>query len=98
MDHQQKSIRCSLSPVVNQPTKSIQPTNQLSSLFLSSRLMEKIVFITGASSGFGEACACKFAQNRYHLILNGRRLNRLEELKKGSKKNTPSPAICCLLM
>lgn len=44
--------------------------------------MKKIVFITGATSGFGEACAYKFAQNNYDLILNGRRVERLEELKQ----------------
>lgn len=44
--------------------------------------MNKIVFITGATAGFGEACAHKFAQNKYDLILNGRRINRLEALKK----------------
>jgi 3-hydroxy acid dehydrogenase / malonic semialdehyde reductase len=44
--------------------------------------MNKIVFITGATSGFGEACAYKFAQNNYDLILNGRRAVRLEKLKK----------------
>jgi NADP-dependent 3-hydroxy acid dehydrogenase YdfG len=44
--------------------------------------MNKIVFITGATSGFGEACAYKFAQNGFSLILNGRRTERLEALKK----------------
>jgi 3-hydroxy acid dehydrogenase/malonic semialdehyde reductase len=44
--------------------------------------MKKIVFITGATSGFGEACAYKFAHNNYDLILNGRRIERLESLKK----------------
>lgn len=44
--------------------------------------MKKIVFITGATSGFGEACAHKFAQNNYNLILNGRRIDRLKALKK----------------
>lgn len=44
--------------------------------------MKKIVFITGATSGFGEACAYKFAQNNYDLILNGRRIDRLERLKQ----------------
>jgi NADP-dependent 3-hydroxy acid dehydrogenase YdfG len=42
----------------------------------------KTVFITGATAGFGEACAIKFAQNGYGLILNGRRKDRLEELKR----------------
>lgn len=44
--------------------------------------MNRIVFITGATSGFGEACAYKFAQNNYNLILNGRRVERLQQLKK----------------
>lgn len=42
--------------------------------------MSSIVFITGATSGFGLACARKFAQNGYALILNGRRKERLEAL------------------
>lgn len=42
--------------------------------------MSKIVFITGATSGFGKACAEKFAAHGYDLILNGRRKDRLEEL------------------
>ena len=41
----------------------------------------KTVFITGATSGFGEACADVFAQNGYALILNGRRVDRLLSLK-----------------
>lgn len=43
--------------------------------------MKKIVFITGATAGFGEACAHVFAQNKYDLILNGRRFERLEILQ-----------------
>jgi 3-hydroxy acid dehydrogenase / malonic semialdehyde reductase len=43
--------------------------------------MRKIVFITGATSGFGKACAYKFAANGYDLILNGRRDERLYELE-----------------
>jgi 3-hydroxy acid dehydrogenase/malonic semialdehyde reductase len=42
--------------------------------------MSKIVFITGATSGFGKACAEKFATHGYDLILNGRRTDRLQEL------------------
>jgi NADP-dependent 3-hydroxy acid dehydrogenase YdfG len=42
--------------------------------------MSKIAFITGASSGFGKACADKFAENGYNLILNARREDRLKEI------------------
>ncbi|MDP4149598.1 MAG: SDR family NAD(P)-dependent oxidoreductase [Bacteroidota bacterium] len=45
--------------------------------------MNKIVLITGATSGFGKACAEKFAAaGGYDLILTGRRQERLEELKR----------------
>jgi 3-hydroxy acid dehydrogenase/malonic semialdehyde reductase len=43
--------------------------------------MNKIVLITGATSGFGEACARKFAAAGYNLILTGRRKDRLLNLK-----------------
>jgi 3-hydroxy acid dehydrogenase / malonic semialdehyde reductase len=40
--------------------------------------MSKIIFITGATSGFGKASAFKFAENGYDLIINGRRTDRLQ--------------------
>jgi NADP-dependent 3-hydroxy acid dehydrogenase YdfG len=46
----------------------------------------KIVFITGATAGFGEACAYLFAQNGYGVILNGRRTERLHSLKENLEK------------
>ena len=48
--------------------------------------MAKIVFITGASSGFGKACAEKFACHGYDVIINGRREDRLLELKEHLEK------------
>lgn len=48
--------------------------------------MSKIVFITGASSGFGKACAEKFACHGYDIIINGRREGRLLELKEHLEK------------
>ncbi|MFZ1535451.1 MAG: SDR family NAD(P)-dependent oxidoreductase [Chitinophagaceae bacterium] len=42
--------------------------------------MSKIVFITGATSGFGESAAYKFAAHGYDLILTGRRADRLQVL------------------
>jgi len=44
--------------------------------------MSQTVFITGASAGFGEACARIFAQPGNRLILTARRLNRLETLRQ----------------
>jgi NADP-dependent 3-hydroxy acid dehydrogenase YdfG len=44
--------------------------------------MKKIVFITGATAGFGEACAHTFAAAGYSVILNGRRQERLSEIGK----------------
>jgi NADP-dependent 3-hydroxy acid dehydrogenase YdfG len=40
----------------------------------------KIAFITGATAGFGEASAWKFAANGYDLIINGRREDRLQKM------------------
>jgi 3-hydroxy acid dehydrogenase/malonic semialdehyde reductase len=44
--------------------------------------MNKIALITGATSGFGKAFSEKFAANGYHLIINGRRADRLDEFRK----------------
>lgn len=45
-------------------------------------MMRKIVFITGASAGFGKACAEKFASHGYDLVINGRRENKLMQVKE----------------
>ena len=50
--------------------------------------MKKIAFITGASSGFGKACARKFSENGFDIIINGRRTQRLESLKQELEGNT----------
>ena len=44
--------------------------------------MNKIVLITGATSGIGLACARKFAENGDKLILTGRNARRLAEIKQ----------------
>lgn len=41
----------------------------------------KIALITGATAGFGKACAIKFAANCFNLIITGRRKERLDSLK-----------------
>jgi len=47
----------------------------------------RIVFITGATSGIGKACAEKFASAGDNIIINGRRSGRLTELKKSIEKD-----------
>jgi NADP-dependent 3-hydroxy acid dehydrogenase YdfG len=43
--------------------------------------MGKIICITGATSGFGKAMAEKFAKEGNHVIITGRRKERLDALK-----------------
>ncbi len=42
--------------------------------------MSSTLFITGATSGFGEACARRFAEAGWSLVLTGRREERLQAL------------------
>lgn len=49
--------------------------------------MKKIALITGATSGIGEACARKFAEGGYDLILTARRADKLEAIKQELEAN-----------
>lgn len=44
--------------------------------------MKKIVLVTGATSGIGRACAVKFGEKGYRLIVNGRNPEKLDALTK----------------
>ena len=44
-------------------------------------MKNKIVLITGATSGIGRACAHKFASMGADIILNGRKVELMEEIK-----------------
>jgi len=60
-------------------------------------LKNKVVFITGASSGIGRSCARAFAGKGARLVLAARRLQRLEELAVELKRK-PGEDILLLAM
>ncbi|MFC4262239.1 SDR family NAD(P)-dependent oxidoreductase [Ferruginibacter yonginensis] len=49
--------------------------------------MSKTVFVTGATSGIGKACAEKFAKNGYDVVITGRRVDLLNQVKSHLEKN-----------
>lgn len=48
--------------------------------------MNKIVLVTGATAGFGEAIAHEFAAHQYNIIITGRRSDRLGKVKTELEK------------
>lgn len=58
--------------------------------------MGKTVMITGATAGFGQACAELFAEHGYRCILTGRRKDRLEQLQQDLQKRfkTDTRTLC----
>ncbi len=58
--------------------------------------MSRIIFISGASSGIGKACAELFAENNYRIILNGRRAELLDTLKKDLEERYNASVFVCL--
>ena len=52
--------------------------------------MKKVALITGATAGIGKATACMFASKGYNLIITGRRLDRLIDLKNKLKQEDDS--------
>ena len=55
---------------------------QAQSKYSQHQNMNKTVFITGATSGIGLGCACKFADNGDRIILNGRNVKKLETIRQ----------------
>ncbi len=52
-------------------------------------LKDKVVFITGASSGIGRSCVTAFAQQEARLLLAARRRRRLDDLAGELKEEFP---------
>ena len=50
---------------------------------MPSRLADQVVFVTGASTGIGAACAQAFAAEGARLLLAARRLDRMKALEPG---------------
>ncbi|GAB3341411.1 hypothetical protein GCM10027429_29700 [Marivirga atlantica] len=50
--------------------------------------MKKTAFITGATSGIGQATALLLGKNNFRIIATGRRQERLDELKEALKDHT----------
>ncbi len=58
-------------------------------------LSNKIILITGASSGIGQACARLFAAHGAKVILSARRVERLQQLEQELKEQYGA---CCFLL
>lgn len=55
--------------------------------------MAKTVFITGASSGIGEALSLEFARRGYDLFLTARRMEELERVRDEIGRSEPDRAV-----
>ena len=60
----------------------------MSENFFDNKLSRRWAFISGATSGIGQATAKLLAKNQVSLILNGRRRDRLELLQKALSQET----------
>lgn len=62
-------------------------TRQKGMLFSMSNIQGKVVIITGASSGIGEAAATELASKGAKVVLAARREKRLKSLQQEIEKN-----------
>lgn len=61
-------------------------------------IQDKVVLITGASSGIGEACAWRFADAGCKLIILARRADRLEALKRDIQQTYPTVPVHSIIL
>jgi len=62
-------------------------------LEINWKIRDKVVLITGASAGFGEATALQFAAHGSKLIIAARRLQKLEHLKRQIEDKHPGTRV-----
>ena len=63
-----------------------------------TNLEGKVVMITGATAGIGEACAWRFAELKSKLILVGRREEKLKSVRDSILKQHPGLPIHCVTL
>jgi 3-hydroxy acid dehydrogenase / malonic semialdehyde reductase len=59
--------------------------------------MDKVVFVTGATSGIGKSCAFRFAASGYKVIIAGRRSDRLAIIEAALKSEFSTDVFSLLL-
>ena len=72
------STRCLKVDAVNQKGFAVTYLNPPPLAFTSSRLRDKVVFVTGASSGIGQSAVSLFAREGATVIAAARRVDRTE--------------------
>jgi hypothetical protein len=76
------------------PKNSVESTLSCKLDFQDMSLKNKVVVITGASSGIGAASCIQFAKKGSNLVLVARRKNKLEELQKSLTKYNVKTILC----
>ncbi|NTW25203.1 MAG: SDR family oxidoreductase [Lentimicrobium sp.] len=59
--------------------------------------MDKVVFVTGATSGIGKSCAFRFAASGYKVIIAGRRSDRLAIIEAALKSEFSTDVFSLML-
>lgn len=78
--------------------QSQQPGSSVRQPYKPYSIQDKVVLITGASSGIGEACAWRFADAGCKLIILARRADRLEALKRDIQQTYPTVPVHSIIL